>query len=175
MIDALEKNRTPSPEHLERCDSCRTEFELMHMIGAPDSPPMAIPSDDAINRYALIPLLSEGPKSREVASGAVVFDSWSERPAAELRDVPDGLVRRICLEAGDIRLELVAERHQGVWDLAARVYENAKVSLGFVLTAGRRRLLPQHLGFYTWTSKSVPRRISLQSDSRQIGFDTIQW
>lgn len=132
------------------------------------------PSDHAFERLGAIPWLFRDPISPHAVTGAIGFDSWAGT-AVGLRDMEDGNVRRVRFEAGEVILELVAERQGSGWQFVARVYSRNSVAYTFVLEAGRKRILPHADGFYLWTSKLLLRRLRLIAQERQIVFGGIQW
>ncbi len=108
------------------------------------------------------------------AKGSVRYDSWAGTSIG-LRDLDSGHVRRLRFEAGRVTLELVAERRGNAWEFVARAYSKNSVIHGFVLLAGRRRLLPTADGFYLWSSITKLRSIRLAALDRLIEFGGITW
>lgn len=93
----------------------------------------------------------------------------------DVRDVTFGHVRRVRLEAGKIALEFIAERRENDWNFVARVYKGGRVSSDYILSVGRRKLLPKSQGFYFWDAKRPPVKISLHGGKSVIEFDRLQW
>lgn len=133
------------------------------------------PSDEALARLSVIPLLFEEPATYTSRMGRIAFDSWAEGPAVSLRDVADGHIRRIRLRAGKVSLEIVAERSKGRWEFVARVYRGSSVMHNFVMSIGRKKLLSESGGFFRWTSKAVPHRIGLASFRQTYTFERVPW
>ncbi len=133
------------------------------------------PSDESVARLSAIPLLFDEPPAASTRAGEVVYDSWSHGPAVALRDITDGHIRRIQLQAGRISVEIVAEKSKGKWEFVARVYRGKKVVHDFVISVGRKKLLSESGGFFRWSSKAVPRRIGLVSTGESLTFKEIAW
>jgi hypothetical protein len=175
MLKAARTGLVPFRSHLEKCETCRALFTLLSRFPLAGQTEMARPPSDTVDRYALIPLLSEPHSRRPSLTGSVCYDSWAHRPAPELRDIPLGSVRRIRLEARPISFEVVAERRQDGWDFVARVYRANEVTSEFVLRIGSRSLLPRSQGYYHWSSKRTPRAVRLLSRSLQVKFEDVSW
>ena len=175
MMKAIKTGKIPFQGHLEQCESCRREFELLSAYSVAGAKPVRKPDADAIERYSAIPLIYEDASARRVVAGSLTFDSWSQKPVAQLRDAGVGLTRRLCLEANGITLEVVAEREQDRWEFVARVYQKKAVSSEYVLRIGRLKLLPKSQGFYHWSSKRAPAKIGLLSQSIEVSFEGLSW
>jgi hypothetical protein len=108
-------------------------------------------------------------------SGSITYDSWADKSPGQLRAIGEGFTRRLCLTAGDIRLEIVAERERLGWHFTGRVYRGAQAVSDYSLHVGRRRELPRTMAFYHWTSPTAPRKIVLKSATDQYTFEGITW
>ena len=135
----------------------------------------AKPSDAAVERYCSIPLLFEESSDARTVRGRTTYDSWADSPAVALRDSADGHIRRLKLKAGNVVLEIVAERRDSVWEFVARVYDRKKVNNSFVLKVGGHRFLPQTGGFFVWSSTMAPRILRLESFDAVISFEKLSW
>jgi hypothetical protein len=135
----------------------------------------AKPSDAAIARFCNIPLLFEESYDARTVRGRIIYDSWADDPATALRDTTDGHIRRLELKAGNLALEIVAERRDNVWEFVARVYDGKKVANRFVLKVGGRRFLPQTGGFFVWSSRMEPKILCLESFDTNISFEKVPW
>jgi hypothetical protein len=93
----------------------------------------------------------------------------------ELREATVGLTRRVCLEAGEVSLEIVAERRREGWDFVARIYKLQEVTSEFALRVGSRRVLPRSQGFFHWSSKRTPGSLELVSSSLHVSFEGLSW
>ncbi len=175
MKKAIKTGIVPFEAHLEECPACRKEFDLLREFPVSGQPPLRKPSTQAVDRFAAIPLLYKNSKNVRHIAGAVTFDSWSQQPLAQLRDAGVGLTRRICLEAGSTRLEIMAERKRDGWEFVARVYEAERVSSEYVLRVGRQKLLPRSQGFFHWSSKRAPKVLRLASNGVEIDFEGLKW
>lgn len=151
------------------------ESLLEHKLGPGHSPAVYEPSEEALARLSVIPLLFEELKGYSRVTGSLAYDSWAEGPTVALRDIPDGYVRRLRLRAGKVSLEIVAERGAGRWDFVARVFKAKAVVHDYVLQVGRKKLLSESGGFFRWTSKAVPHRIGLASLRQTYTFERVPW
>ena len=133
------------------------------------------PSDEAMARLSVIPLLFDEPQNLATKAGTVTYDSWSHGPPVALRDITDGYIRRIQLQAGKTSLEIVAEMSKGRWEFVARVYRGSSVMHDFVMSIGRKKLLSESGGFYRWSSKTVPHKIGLTSLGKRLTFERLSW
>ena len=136
---------------------------------------IASPPDEAVDRYAAIPLLFESLPDQEPMIGRVAYDSQAHGHTVGLRDVTDGYVRRLRLTAGRIVMDLVAERRENQWEFVARVYSGSEVTHDFVLKIGGRKLLAGSGGFFHWSSRSVPRKLRLLSYDTTVLFEGMSW
>lgn len=135
----------------------------------------AKPSDAALERYCNIPLLFDETSDARTVKGRISFDSWADGPADALRDSADGHIRRLKLKAGNLTLEIVAERRDNMWEFVARVYDRKKVTNSHVLKVGGRRFLPQTGGFFVWSSTMAPKILRLESLDTVISFEKLSW
>jgi hypothetical protein len=133
------------------------------------------PSPDSAARWKAIPLLNETPTRTRPRTGRVTFDSWEMGPSTPLRDVEDGQIRRLELKAGNLSLEIVAERAKDHWEFVGRIYRGKDVEHSFVLRIGRLKLLAGANGFYHWSSKAVPRTIQAVSYDDHLTIGGIEW
>lgn len=175
MIKAIKEGRVPFKAHLKQCSPCREMFEALEQFPLASREPLVQPSPDALDRYSAIPLVDRRPVAARRIEGRVSFDSWADCPAAQLRDMTVGMIRRICLKAGKLSLEIVAERRQDCWEFVGRVYDRKNVSSEYVLRVGARKLLPRSQGFYHWSSKGTPRTFKLLSQDLQVEFERLSW
>jgi hypothetical protein len=168
------KKRT-KPQDLTQSTLSMSVDGLLHRLKKTGSLSADLPSSEALERYAVIPLLFAQKSTPADRQGHISFDSWADRPAIELRNITRGHVRRIRLQAGPISLVLVAERRQEDWSFVARVYRHENVSCEFVITAGGHKLLPRTQGFYQWTSARTPRKLGLISPNMKVEFERLKW
>jgi len=175
MIEAIKTGQIPFKAHLDKCRECREVFEALSRFPLAGRVPIARLTPGALDRYAAVPLIDRQPASAQRITGQVAFDSWANRPAAQIRDVTVGLIRRVCLQAGKLSLEIVAERRQDCWEFVARVYDRKTVSSEYVLRVGAKKLLPRSQGFYHWSSKGTPRTLKLLSQDLQVEFERLSW
>lgn len=174
LIAAAQSGKPHLQTHLQECAACRALFELFRRFPPAESEELIHPSEDALQRWINVPLLAEPEKSRKRISGRVVFDSWAERPAV-VRDIPEGLVRRLRLAAKGLALEIVGERRRQAWHFVARVYRGQEAVSGFALKAGRQRLLPGEDGFFAWSAVRPPKTVELLSPDQQVHFEALSW
>jgi len=175
MLEAIHSARVPFRGHLKQCEECRTLYVLLREFREPDRPHLTAPPAETLQRWVVVPLLEDNRRPAGRIHGRLAFDSWQVRELAGMRDMPNGLVRRLCLRAKSVVLELVGERQAGCWDFTARVYQRNRVSADYVLKVGRRRLLPDNQGFYLWSQPRAPKTVSLLAPHAQIEFDAVKW
>ena len=86
ILDAIIKGVKPSADHLQECPDCLSLYEtLLHFEGVAFEV-MEEPSEQLIERLSAIPqLVGSRPAGRKV-HGAVVYDSWRDLPATQVRD-----------------------------------------------------------------------------------------
>lgn len=149
--------------------------ELRQMFPIGGSQPLDRPTREALSRYSNVPEWCGPDMALPATPGAVSYDSWADISRGQLRNVGEGYTRRLCLTAGDIRLEIVAERERSGWRFTGRVYRGAQAVTDYSLHVGRRRELPRAMAFYHWTSTSAPRKIVLKSTTDKYTFDGITW
>lgn len=133
------------------------------------------PSAEATSRYKTIPLLFQQPARAPVLECPIVYDSSAQGQQVGLRNATDGHIRRVRFAAGNLEMEIVAERKDNAWEFVARVYQDGEVAHRFVLRAGARKLLADAGGFFHWTSETVPRRFRLLSYEQEIACEAMPW
>ena len=175
LIEAVETGVVGFRSHLVKCESCRVLFELLSKFPTTGAEELPHSSQSLLERIEAIPSRFRGKPSFPIVAGRIVSDSWSQMASAQLRDVATDVTRRLVLRAGQIVLELSAERHLGSWEFAARVYDRGKASAQFVIKAGARRVQAGPLGFYCWSSKRPPGKIGLLRNSHIIEFEGLSW
>jgi len=175
MIRAIKSGNITFAEHLDRCPTCRNQFEFLKQFPLSGRPPIMAPDMHGLERYASIPLVSGKIAPSHILKGRTSYDSWSQLPAMQLRDFGPGATRHLRLTAGMTTLELVAERVQKRWEFTARIYHAKKVTARWAIYAGSRRLLPRSLGFYHWSSNQRPRIIRLITGCEMIQFERLSW
>ncbi len=152
----------------------RQSLRLLRTIGNSPQGWFEAPAASAA-RWKAIPLMDEAPQKSRPRNGRVAFDSWEMAPAAALRDIPDGHIRRLELKAGVVTLEIVAERAQDHWEFVGRIYSRNEVQNTYVLKVGRIKLIPRTDGFYHWSSTSVPHAVRAVSYRNNLLFGGIPW
>lgn len=175
MLDAVETGVVGFRSHLNKCESCRILFELLSEFPIAGSTELPHSSPNLLKRIEAIPSRFRDKPNFPVVAGFIVSDSWSQMASAQLRDVATDVTRRLVLKAGQVKLELSAERHLGSWEFAARVYDKGKASAQFVIKAGARKVQAGPLGFYCWSSKRPPAKIGLLQNSHVIEFESLSW
>jgi len=176
IIKAAQTGVVPFKDHLRLCRDCRELFDyfLAYIRSAPEG--ILYPSDEALAKHKAIPLVQSSRASQRRVEGRVTYDSWSRLPAIALRDVGKGMERRLRMKAGDITLELSAERRSDRWEFTARAYRKDRVvSPDYILKAGRVEVAASELDCYYWSSQRPPRRLKLLCGSLAIDFGTLQW
>ncbi len=175
MLKAIQSGKVPFQAHLKSCQACRELFACLTEFPMAGRSTLEEPSQDAMAAYEAIPMLHVPEPSKRRKIKGIAFDSWADRPRLEVRQAAAGLTRRICLEAGNISLEIVAEKRQGGWDFVARVYRDTEAATEFTLRIGGKKLLPRSQGFFHWSSPRAPRAIVLLSPSQRIDFEGLTW
>ena len=175
MLEAVKTGVVGFRPHLVTCESCRVLFELLSDFPTTGAQELPHSSENLLKRIEAIPSRFKVKSDFPIVTGLIVSDSWSQMASAQLRDVANDVTRRLVLRAGQIDLELSAERHLGNWEFAARVYDRRKTSAEFVIKAGSRRVQAGPLGFYLWSSKRPPGKIGLLRNSHLIEFEGLSW
>ena len=176
FFEALTLSRAPFEDHLKRCRACRTKWELLKLTypGASLTAP-ELPSAAHQARLEAIPILKADKTRRSSVAGELAYDSWSGLSPVQLRDAARGFERRLRLKAGQVELEIVAERELTGWKFSARVYVNGEPSGGFALKIGRQVLTAEFRDCFYWSSQRPPRTVRLLSSSEEIVFAAIPW
>ena len=175
MIRAAETGLVDFRSHLVTCESCRVMFDLLSDFPTSGAEELPRSSHGLLKKIEAIPSNYRWKPESPVVTGLIVSDSWRDMAGAQLRDVANDVTRRLVLKAGQIELELTAERHLGDWEFAARVYDRRKTSAEFVIKAGSREVHAGPLGFYCWSSKRPPGKIGLLRNSHTIEFEGLSW
>lgn len=170
-MNQTEHSRTR--EHVETCEECRTFVQLHGLLNNQEDQILERPSTETISSCLAIPR-SVKPTVRRI-KGVLTYDSWSNRPAAALRDYPIGQVRYLTWKIGEFKVELVGHREHNGWQFTARAYHKSKVSSECSLQVGRRHLLPGAQGFMMWKLKNPPRRLQLNSGGKAFELELAKW
>lgn len=170
ILDAIAKGEKPSVGHLRECPDCLSLYEtLLHFDGAADVV-LEDPSAHLIEKLTAIPQLVGSRPARVKVRGRIVYDSWIDLPAAQLRDSGTVRERRMRFAYGNIGLEIVAERHTDGWEFTARVYDGETTTCKYVLKVGRERFAPEMHDCYYFKRPTLPRTLYLLSPDQQIVF-----
>jgi hypothetical protein len=175
MHEAINSGYITFNDHLNECLMCKALFHLVKQYSGKNTPSIIRPDLVSIKRFSAIPTLYQVNRKHKHRKGNLVFDSWASLPAYQLRDIVPDFIRRLCLQAGSIKLEIIAERQQEIWEFTARIYDDNDVSMEWILSAGRRKLYPITFGFYQWSSKNKPHRIKIFNKNYKIDFEKISW
>ncbi len=187
MMAAVKTGNVPFASHLEKCEPCRQLFELLsHLTGVeseltePQSSDCAVPVEyepslESVYRHRAIARLVESRHPARTIGGLVVYDSWANLPAVQVRDALLEGERRMRLKAGRFTLELIGDRQLEQWEFVARVYDRTKVTPEFILQVGRKKLYARSQNCFFWSAKRPPRKVQLLSPSTRIDFGTLKW
>ena len=175
MLEAVGTGEVDFRSHLETCEPCRDLFELLSKFPTAGAEELPHSPENLLKRIEAIPSNYRVKPDFPIVIGHIVSDSWRDMASVQLRDVANDVTRRLVLKAGQINLELSAERHLGRWEFVARVYDRGKASDRFVIKAGARKVQAGELGFYCWTSKRPPGKIGLLLNSHKIEFEGLSW
>lgn len=175
LLKVVRKGSIAVKKHLQDCIECSTLYFLLEQYSEYDSLVISKPDHEIIKRYSSIPLLVLTRNKVKPLLGKLVFDSWAGMPALQLRDKDLDGMRRLCLQAGQIRLEIIAERQQYNWSFTARVYDIDEIASGWILSAGGKKILPNSLGFYQWSTSRKPHNLRLFNLNNKIHFKKILW
>jgi hypothetical protein len=175
MQDAIKSGSIDFSAHLEACESCRATFEILRELGPYGLSPEPEVSESALERFSAVGLGDFKAQSGRVLHGLVSFDSWADRPALELRNSGVGDIRRVCLKAGTLLLEMIAERRRSSWAFVARVYRRGNSDSEVAIRVGQQHLLPQSEGFFHWTSSKAPRSLVVLTPAGEVIFEGLSW
>lgn len=173
MINKKKPAKARTKKTVDDLSSIEELLKHQRELGAPEA--VFEPPTEAVARLGVIPLLFDEPLNLATGFGAVVYDSWADGPAVAMRDISDGHIRRLKLKSGKVSCEIVAERTKGQWEFVARVYRGTSVMHDFVMSIGKKKLLSESGGFFRWSSKGVPRKISLTSPKERFTFERLSW
>jgi hypothetical protein len=175
MHKAISSGKIPFSDHLNECPMCNAIFRVLNQYSGKDALSIIKPDLRSIRRFSAIPMLYQTGRRRIRQHGNLAFDSWASLPAFQLRDITPDFIRHLCLKAGRIKLEIIAERQQEVWEFTARVYDDNDVSMEWILSAGRRKLYPEAFGFYHWSSRNRPHCLKIFNRDNKIDFEKLSW
>lgn len=175
MLRAIETGDPVVERHISACESCRYQYNVLRKLSQSLRTPVESVSEEALRRFSNIPALGRQQVNSAAIQGVILRDSWRDSAHHDVRDVTFGHVRRLCLGAGAVSVELVAERRREGWSFVARAYSQDEVCSQFVLKVGAKKMLPNASGFYQWSSARAPRKISLHTVQKQIEFTGLAW
>jgi hypothetical protein len=172
----LRQARDNMKDPLEKFDRTeRLEVELLSHFYVASKKRLEHATETAVISASRIARQYESKSHKRVIRGQVIRDSWVDLPLAALRDAGPGCERLLRFSAGNHVLEIVAEKEEQGWQFVARVYESDRISTGYVLRVGRRKIDMSSQGFFHWESKRPPRSLRLESPSKLIDFGKISW
>jgi hypothetical protein len=175
LLDAIRTGQVDFHPHLVKCESCRLLFELLSVFRTAGAAELTPSSPSLLRRIEAIPSQHRGSPRFPIIAGHMVSDSWSQVASAQLRDAAADITRRLVLRAGQIDLQLSAERHLGHWEFAARVYDRGRASAQYLIKVGATRVQAGPIGYYCWSSKRPPAKIRLLRNSDIIEFEGLSW
>lgn len=175
--DLIKQSLAGRPEDAEASETSdiRRDLGISFRNAASEDAVRYQPPTSLMQSLTAIPVLFQDVPAAQSTSGIIVYDSWAAKSAESLRDAGPGFVRRLCLAADPVAIELLAERQEVDWRFVARVYENDQVCARFVLQVAGRKLLPRSQGFYHWASRRPPRQVRLLSRSLTVEFGKVRW
>ena len=175
MLKAIVEGSDCLTEHLAKCRSCRTLFELLSHHSTDRTRQVFELPKGSLYRQMAIARLVESRHSERSVSGRIMFDSWDQLTSLQTRDAAAGTERRLRLDAGRFVLEFVADRQLREWEFVARVYEDKHATREFILKVGRQKLFPEVEDCFFWSGPKPPRRIQLLSPKLRIDFGNLRW
>ena len=175
MLKAARTGKVPFRTHLDTCEACNIEYEVLKLSISPRPSSGIEPSSGLLTRHASVPFLVGNWVPANLTVGRTVDDSWSGLPALAVRDAAMGMERHLRFSSGPVTLVLNASRTPDGWRFVARVYRKNKTTQEFVLKLGREKLQPGFRDCYYWTANQPPRRLQLLSPSLGIDVEDIKW
>jgi hypothetical protein len=175
FFEALASGSVTIEEHLKLCRTCRTNWQLLKLVYPQGVTTPDIPEEAHLAKLEAIPILRTDKHRRSSVAGEVTYDSWSGLSPVQVRDAARGFERRLRLKAGQVELEIVAERELTGWKFSARVYSDGEPTGGFALKVGRKVLIPEFRCCFYWASERPPRTVRLLSTTEEIVFGAIPW
>jgi len=122
--------------------------------------------------------LARKPKPLEKIRQTVartVFDSWLAPLPVGVRGSTAVDHRRLRFRAGRITIDLHAERHGQTWKFLVQAAGINRGREKVMLTVGRKKLYPDALGLYQWSSPRPPIRLVLHLERREVILREIRW
>lgn len=121
-----------------------------------------------------IPALSAGPTRRPVAA-TFVSDSWRTQGLAPVRSAGRGVERRLKYRVRDLVIDLVVDRLGSKSECFLRVSRRGRPLPRFVLSIGKKKILPSDIGFFSWTVNRPPQQVIVWSPEISVSLGVIQW
>ena len=161
-------------DHLKDCEHCRRELELLAEFGVAKRVPMAVPPESWINEAAMImPSDSSAAKLRRLVA-SLTFDSWLAPEPVGVRGLGTSGRRQLRFEAGDLHIDVRAERDKRGWQMVAQVSGGSTEGLG-ELRHGRTVCYPDHGGIYQWEAGRPPSNLSIRVDDIIVEIPGLKW
>jgi len=122
--------------------------------------------------------LARRPKSLEKIKqliAGVIFDSWEAPLPVGVRGSGAMDHRRLRFRAGNTTVDLHAERHGQTWKFLVQAAGINRGREKVMLAVGRKKLYPDALGLYQWSSPRPPIRLVLHLERREVILPEIKW
>jgi hypothetical protein len=170
---ALGKSTVEST-HVAECAECREWISILKSFymgdreALPDAPQSWIKKAAALakNQYDL--------KDKILSAARKIFDSWAMPVPAGVRGESLFDTRRIRFQSSEgMVLDLQAEFRNNQWEFLARLIGQAET--GIVLKVGKAIINTDRAGFYQWSGKRPPRKISILTKKSLIELPEIKW
>ncbi len=169
-------DRTPTVlSHVKTCAACRELFELLGAYPVAGELALTTAPSAWIDRAAELAHRSSPAEAVKRLLARLSFDSWSLPAAVGVRSLASETERRLRFDTEQLTFDLRAEKQSQGWDFIAQIAENASSASIVELRAGRTVIPVDRRGFYQWSSKRPPARLTLRIDDMLIELPEVTW
>lgn len=175
LIALARKPQVEPNQHLETCDECRAELELLRAFQVAGRPKLQEAPRGWVERAAALALRKSPLAQLKKAMAALVFDSWAAPQPIGVRGAASTAERRLRFETEQLTFDLRAEQLVDEWVFVAQVSTESKSLTGYSLSAQKQIVTADKTGLFQWTSKRPPKKIILRSEDTEVEVPELSW
>jgi hypothetical protein len=170
---ALGKSNTES-KHVKECPECREWITMLKNFYMADRPVLPDAPKSWVEKAVALARSPQNFRDKFVSMARKIFDSWA-------MPIPEGVrgeslfdTRRVRFQASKgMVLDLQAEFRNNQWEFVARLI--GKKEPGVILKVGKAAIGSDEAGFYQWSGKKPPRKISILFEKSLVELPELKW
>ncbi|MFH2034821.1 MAG: hypothetical protein ABIJ45_00320 [Candidatus Zixiibacteriota bacterium] len=164
---------TAMSNHLAECSECRQWLCLLKTYCMVDRSPLMDAPKSWIKKAVALAENSGSIKNRIVRVAQQIFDSWAIPIPVGVRGEKLFDDRRIRFESDGLIFDLQAIFRKNQWGFVARILGDTEPTT--VLKVDKAVIGADSTGFYQWSGKLPPKKMSLLSNKFHIKLPELKW